>query len=156
MRRVRRSWHVLLIALGLLLAQGPMLLHLLLVPHTTCEHGELVEGARAHSPVPVFEERSDAPQIERSHGDGAGHDHCDVLAVRHRVSEVGASVAAASLLSIAPIEASGDRAETRPVPLLLARSQELAPRGLSLSPSIFLSSPAGASAWTAVHDARRR
>src|SRR5262245_62086445 len=40
-----RSWQALLVTLGLLIAQGPMLAHLLLVRHVTCEHGELVEGA---------------------------------------------------------------------------------------------------------------
>jgi hypothetical protein len=120
-RAGRRPWHVLLVAFGLLLAQGPMLLHLLLVPHVTCEHGELVEGARAGRDPEhprAAADRTDQQQIERAHGDGAGHDHCDALAVRHRVPEVGASVASASLLWVVPIEAGGDHAETRPVPLL--------------------------------------
>jgi hypothetical protein len=103
-----------------------MLLHLLLVPHTTCEHGELVEGARKPAQPATAESRSrsDQAQIERTHGDGTGHDHCDALAVRHRIPEVGASVAAASLVWIAPVEDGAERAEVRPVPLL-----SLAPKG---------------------------
>ena len=119
---------MLVVALGLLLLQGPALLHLLLVPHATCEHGELVEGVRpaarrvTAAPPPSWgtppDPRSDQAQFERSHGDGAGHEHCDALAVRHQIPAVGASIAAASLVWITPIVASGDHAEARPVPLL--------------------------------------
>jgi hypothetical protein len=120
------SLHILLIALGLLLAQVPSLLHLLLVPHTTCEHGELVEIAEAaeladsagHDPIAVPDRRSEGAQIAVSHASGSGHDHCDALAVRHQIPEVGVSVAAASLLSIELAPARGERGETRPVPLL--------------------------------------
>ncbi len=62
----------LLVALGLLIAQGPVLLHLLLVPHATCEHGELVERVAVHrddgAPTPprASEARGDRPQIERA------------------------------------------------------------------------------------------
>ena len=114
--------HILLIALGLLFAQVPSLLHLLLVPHATCEHGDLVEqpqwgaGAPASPGVVQDEHRSDRPQVTAAHG--SGHDHCDALAVRHRLPEVGVSVAAASLLSIEPVAERGERGETRPVPLL--------------------------------------
>lgn len=121
-----RAWHVFLIALGLLIAQGPVLLHLLLVPHATCEHGELVEGVRRSSTAQAIapEARSDRPQIAPAHRDGSRHDHCDALAVRHRLPDVGAPVAEASLVWIAPIEEGGAGAETRPVPLL-----SLAPKG---------------------------
>jgi hypothetical protein len=101
-----------------------MLLHLLLVPHTTCEHGELVEGVRKQPAAAEGKSRSDQAQIERAHGGRTGHDHCDALAVRHRVPEIGASVAAASLVWITPVEDGAERAEMRPVPLL-----SLAPKG---------------------------
>ncbi len=39
-----RPWHRILIALALLLLQGPVIFHLLVVPHATCVHGELVEA----------------------------------------------------------------------------------------------------------------
>jgi hypothetical protein len=95
-----------------------MALHLLLVPHATCEHGELVEGAKpAASWVPAAP-RSDQAEIGRAHGDGSGHEHCDALAVRHRVPEIGVSVATASLLEIVPVEIGRDLTETRPIPLL--------------------------------------
>jgi hypothetical protein len=106
-----------------------MALHLLLVPHATCEHGELIE-LRQHVSQPgerpsAFSDQAARAghvanaQIEVAHGDGAGHDHCDALAVRHQIPEVGASVAAASLVWITPMTGAGDHAEARPVPLLL-------------------------------------
>lgn len=103
-----------------------MLLHFLFVPHATCEHGELVErtGQGADAQPRAAERRQDQQQIERSHQDGEGHDHCDALAMRHRVPEVGANVAAASILWVAPIEGDVERTGTRPVPLL-----SLAPKG---------------------------
>jgi hypothetical protein len=127
MRRTR-PLRVLLIALGLLMAQVPMLLHMLLVAHTTCEHGELVEligPSRAHplgrhTPAPVAKSagQTDPPAVVADHADGSGHDHCNALAVRHRVSELPPCVAAASLLWIEPLALHGERAETRSVPLL--------------------------------------
>ncbi len=126
LRAAKPALHLFLIALGLLFAQVPSLLHLLLVPHATCEHGDLVERlvervAPVTAPVAQVtqaERRSEGPQIAASHGDGAGHEHCTALAVRHCIPEVGVSVAAASLLSIEPAAACGERGETRPVPLL--------------------------------------
>jgi hypothetical protein len=121
-----RPWQALLIALALLLAQGSALLHLALIPHATCEHGELVEGARPaeQARIGTPEGRPDRPQIDQAHHDGDGHDHCDALALRHRLPDVLAPVAEASLLSIAPIEECTAGVETRPVPLL-----SLAPKG---------------------------
>jgi hypothetical protein len=113
--------HVLLIALGLLFAQVPSVLHLLLVQHATCEHGELVEvvGHPGERPRALPDDhRSEGPQIAVSHADGSGHDHCDALAVRHQLPEVGISVAGPLLLSIAAAPACSERGETRPVPLL--------------------------------------
>ncbi len=124
----RRSLHVLLIALGLLFAQVPSVLHLLLVAHTTCEHGELVEVApRAHGGDDAKDRAarpdspdsmSSKPQLAALRGHGGDHDHCDALAVRHQLPEVGIAVGAASLLSIEPARERGERGEIRPVSLL--------------------------------------
>jgi hypothetical protein len=105
----------------LLLVQGPTLLHLLLVPHATCEHGELIEASVAHQPSPPEarrEPRSGEQQFERAHGDRDGHEHCEALAVRHMVPALPAPIASASLVWITPIDATGEGCETRPVPLL--------------------------------------
>ncbi len=102
-----------------------MLLHLLLVAHRTCEHGELVElaaqdkGARARAtPAAATEADRSTPQIVADHADGRSHDHCDALAVRHRATDAGAYVAVASLLGVEPIAPPGERGAMRSVPLL--------------------------------------
>jgi hypothetical protein len=122
MRAGARPLHVLLITLGLLLLQGPMLLHLLLVRHTTCEHGELIEVSRSNGGnggVAVTpRDPSDQPQVRVSQSNGGGHDHCDAMALRHRVAEVGPAVASASLSWIEPVTVGGERSEMRAVPLL--------------------------------------
>jgi hypothetical protein len=116
---VARSWLALLTTLALLLAQGPLLLHLLLVPHRTCEHGELVELARARIPAPAAQvPRSDHPQVDLDRAGCGSHEHCDALALRHRLPEVEPSVGPATLLRIDPIATAGARAERRPVALL--------------------------------------
>jgi hypothetical protein len=109
---------------ALLLLQGPSLLHLLLVQHATCEHGDLIEvGAAAVEALPVHDgvraaSLSDQAHVERSHADNTGHDHCDALAVRHRVPDVGVWIAPSTLLPGTLIEDGGERGEARPVPLL--------------------------------------
>jgi hypothetical protein len=129
-RAPKRSLSLLLVALGLLLVQGPTLLHLLLVPHATCEHGELIERAAARPTPPEVrlpkrsaelrwpEAPSGEQQVERAHGDRDGHEHCEALAVRHTLPALPMAIASASLVWIAPIDATGEGCETRPVPLL--------------------------------------
>jgi len=124
----RRPLRVLLIALGLLIAQGPILLHLLLVQHVTCEHGELVEVRRPrvssrHAGHRIAK-RSDAPTLTEGTADRPGHDHCDVVAMRHRIPDVAPPVAAASLVWVELATIDGARAEQRAVPIL-----SLAPKG---------------------------
>lgn len=115
-----RGLGVLLVAFGLLFLQGPRLLHMLLISHTTCEHGELVEVA----PEPKYRaiEASDSdPKQDRAapgHGEGAGHDHCDALALRHLPSGVGPALCSPSLLIIEPLASLAERDEQRPLPLL--------------------------------------
>jgi len=103
------------VAVGLLLLQGPRLLHLLLVAHATCEHGELVElgelvdvkeraelGQRAPAPAVQLAPEREAEQVRASvahsahsaHTDGSGHDHCDALALRHLPAAFSPSFAA--------------------------------------------------------------
>jgi hypothetical protein len=116
-RAGRRSLQILLIALGLLVAQGPMLLHLLLVPHTTCEHGELVEG-RSTRPTAAPQQGERQEQIEAAPAGGAEHEHCDASALKHRPAEFGVFIAEASILDIAPVVSLDERGEARPVPIL--------------------------------------
>ena len=117
---------MVLVALGLLLLQGPRLLHLLLVSHATCEHGELIEihgdrdGAARRSEPRATAERGDAKRVavQAGHGGAAGHDHCDMLALRHLPPGVGQALVAPSLLAFLPSDALGQQDEERPVPLL--------------------------------------
>ena len=127
-----QSWGALLVALGLLIAQGPMLLHLLLVQHATCEHGELVEVSTTAAPRrPVVAAPSAASEqavaraggplrerLDAADGNGSGHDHCDVLGVRHRPTELVPTVVAPSLLSLELSPSLSARLEARPVALL--------------------------------------
>jgi hypothetical protein len=115
-----RPWQAILIALALLLVQGPSLFHLLVVPHATCEHGELVEAgptpASPHADATNARPSAEHPRIDR--GREGGHEHCDALAVRHRLPDVGVFVAPATLLPVTLIDAGGERLEARPVPIL--------------------------------------
>lgn len=110
----------MLIAFGLLFMQGPRLFHLLLVAHATCEHGELVEVASVagESPEPTADQDSDRDRAGAAHGDDAGHDHCDALALRHLPSAIGPAIGAVSLLTIEPFAPLTRHDEQRPVPLL--------------------------------------
>lgn len=128
-RSPRRSFAALLIALGLLALQGPRLFHLLLVAHTTCEHGELVEVHRQRISTPHAQgaARDKGPAAapgHADHADSADHDHCDTLALRHLPAEIEPAFVAPSLLTLDPALTLVERSEARPVPLLA-----LAPKG---------------------------
>lgn len=113
-----------------------MLLHLLLVRHVACEHGELVElvelarsAAAPASPEAEVIRESDAPaRLEATEAGGSDHAHCDVLAVRHRPGDVTPAFGAASLLSIALPARLCPPGETRPVPLLALAPKSSPPR----------------------------
>lgn len=122
-RRGAGPWRVILVLLGLLLVQGPTLLHLLLVPHATCEHGELIEAGAARAEARAPDSSAESPQIEQGDKDG-GHDHCDVLAVHHRPVEAVTWVGEASLTAVTPVEPGGQGVETRPLAILA-----VAPKG---------------------------
>lgn len=120
-----RSWQAILVTLGLLIAQGPMVAHLLLVRHVTCEHGELVEGgSHAESHEASADDGSAGERAEKGTGEESSHEHCDALALRHRPTAMGIVVGPATLLEIERSPSVGEGAEARPVPLL-----SLAPKG---------------------------
>jgi len=115
--RVTPTLRVLLIALSLLLGQGATALHLLMVPHTTCEHGELIEiETAAH--VSASSDKTSETRIEAGTPGNGEHQHCDVNAQVHRIPEVSPWVGEASLLCIEPREMLSERGETRPVAVL--------------------------------------
>lgn len=124
--RAPRALSVFLVALGLLFLQGPRLFHLLLISHTTCEHGELVEVASdsKHTAIDVWERDSEQDRADAGHGEDAGHDHCDALALRHLPSDIAKALGAPSLLTIEPRAVLSSRDGQRPVQIL-----SLAPKG---------------------------
>ncbi|MFT3766794.1 MAG: hypothetical protein QM820_14955 [Minicystis sp.] len=118
---------MLLVALGLLVLQGPRQLHMLLVSHATCEHGDLIEvgpgheGAAGNHDQAALDRGADHDSVEAADDSGSGHDHCDALALRHLPAHAEPYVGALSLLVIEPLAALAERAEQRPVsPLSLA------------------------------------
>lgn len=124
-RTFLRSWQAIVVTLGLLIAQGPMLAHMLLVRHVTCEHGELVDrGSHAQSHDTSAEEGASGDRATKGSGEESSHDHCDALALRHRPTAMGIVVGPATLLEVERPAMVGEGAEQRPVPLL-----SLAPKG---------------------------
>lgn len=104
-----------------------MLLHLLLVRHVPCEHGELVEVQHASN---ASGQRAKAARadgratLSDATGDRRGHEHCDALAMHHRCPEVAQALPAPSLGWVLVPLVDGARAEQRSVPIL-----SLAPKG---------------------------
>ena len=127
---------------ALFFAQTAQLFHLLLVPHGTCEHGQLTHAS--HAPHASYASRepgatlpaepqapSDTPALtpgSRESGvapsaplDGEDHEHCDVNGVRHRLAEPTPRVAQATLIAILDVAALRASPERRPIaPLDLA------------------------------------
>lgn len=116
-----RSRHLLVVALGLLIAHGSVLLHLALVSHATCQHGELthVHGSvRSSEPAatrltPTHEDRAESARL-----DAAEHDHCGVIAVQHGRSDATPTVAVALMAPPVPVVSLSGRSESRPVAVL--------------------------------------
>jgi hypothetical protein len=111
---------ILAIALSLLFGQTTLLLHLLVVPHTTCEHGELIE-LRARPRAAQATVRAKQAAVSAATPGGNEHEHCSETARPHRVDAIGPAVSEASLLCVEPAATLGERREARPVnPLSLA------------------------------------
>lgn len=115
-----RALRVALLALGILFGQGTALIHLLVVPHATCEHGELVELHAAPRAAPP-EDRASSPHVVAAAPGDTEHEHCDERACLLRIEAIGPAVGEAELLYVKPASTLGERSETRPVkPLSLA------------------------------------
>jgi hypothetical protein len=110
---------LVLVTLGVLLAQGTALGHLLVVQHGLCEHGELVDAA-AHSDAPYDgSPRTDKSWAPDSSGESE-HDHCNGGSLPHRFERVEAPVAGATILCRLP-QLGGARGEQRALaPLVVA------------------------------------
>ena len=120
-----------------------MLMHLLLVPHAACEHGDLIEvgasvpatkatnaTARA-APSRAEARESGSPQdrVDAADGKASGHDHCDVLGVRHRPTDVAPAIDGPTVVSLEPGVSLSAGGEARPVPLLALAPKSSPPAG---------------------------
>lgn len=117
----------MLFALGLLVVQLGSAAHLILVEHARCAHGELVHGHDDHAAeAPGAQENGSGADSARGANPGSSHDedHCDALAVTHRIPAAPAPVGAATVLTTLPIAAPDAAAEIRPIGLL-----DVAPKG---------------------------
>jgi hypothetical protein len=123
----RRSLAILLAALGLLLAQGPRLFHLLLVAHTTCEHGELVHSPDRAQAAPAEHDRQ--VEVSAGHGGSEGHDHCDPSALRHLPDRFELALVPPALLAEAMPPSLRAAVGARAVPLLFLAPKCSPPRG---------------------------
>ncbi len=105
-----------------MIAHGATLLHVALVPHRTCEHGQLVELVEVDRDAESVDvEGGDARREEgRSLRAGAEeeHSHCAVQALLHRPAAVAALPGEPACLSFAPVPSCEGAREARPVPLL--------------------------------------
>jgi hypothetical protein len=112
----RRGLAFLLVALTLVLAQGSRLGHMLLIQHSVCEHGDLVEGAHHAEAADASPDRTDTQGAGETGSDYDGnHDHCDAAAILHRVDLTTPTIACAPLLYVEPAGGGSERAEIRAV-----------------------------------------
>ena len=119
----------LFIILGLLFAQLVQLSDLLLFQHRPCEHGEFVHGplhASSEATAASSEEAQRLLAAPSSHDD---HDHCDAMAIRHRLATLAVHVPEATVLAgtDSPVLASGS--PQRPIALLAVAPKASPPRG---------------------------
>lgn len=117
----------LLFALGLLVVQLGSAAHLILVEHARCAHGELTHGHGDHA-APAAGAHEDETGADSARGDDPDpahdEDHCDALAVTHRVPDAPSPVGAATVLATLPVAEPDAPCEIRPIGLL-----DVAPKG---------------------------
>ena len=118
----------LFIILGLLFAQLVQLSDLLLFQHRACEHGELVHGPLRASSEAAAASSEDEPRLVAAPSGHDDHDHCDAMAIRHRMAALAVHVPEATLLAgtDSPVLASGS--PQRPIALLAVAPKASPPR----------------------------
>lgn len=124
--RAAWAWVSALAVVVSLFANVGRLAHYLVVAHTVCAHGELVDG-HGHALVDVH--AGEAPEEHaRAHAEPASgpahddaHEHCDVASVCHSLIAPPVPVAEATLLLLGRGDLSGERSAYAPTtPLTLA------------------------------------
>jgi hypothetical protein len=119
----------LFIILGLLFAQLVQLSDLLLFQHSACEHGELVHGPLHGSSAATAASSEEAQRLLAAPSGHDDHEHCEAMAIRHRIADLAAHVPEATLLAgtDSPVLASGS--PQRPIALLAVAPKASPPRG---------------------------
>ena len=119
MRPPPRSLACIVLVVGMLLAHGARLAHMLLVQHVVCEHGAFIHGHEARSASPdADEERAQAVHHKGTSKQASEHEHCDAPSIPHRPLARQPVVADARLrLCIAP-PPPAESSELRPLPPL--------------------------------------
>jgi hypothetical protein len=94
---------------------------MLLIQHSVCEHGDLVEPSHHAEDASASPGKSDEPAARGASSEhSADHDHCDAASILHRVDLTTTPIACAFLLFV-ELERGSERAEVRAVsPLALA------------------------------------
>jgi hypothetical protein len=120
----------LVVALGLLGSLLVQTAHFAFVQHRLCEHGELShEDEVPLSSRATAREKHDQPAVDTDSSRAEkAHDHCDALAVRHRlVDAVGCSLGPCTLVSIL-LQTIGAGSEERPRTMLSLAPKSSPPR----------------------------
>lgn len=119
----------LFIILGLLFAQLVQLSDLLLFQHSACSHGELVHGQLHGSSADTAASSEEAQRLLAAPSGHDDHDHCEAMAIRHRIATLTVHVPEATLLAgtDSPVLASGS--PQRPIALLAVAPKASPPRG---------------------------
>ena len=126
------AWVPLFAALLALFAHTGRLAHYLVVAHTVCEHGQLVDGhdeTTAHAgEAPDERARSHAePASGPAHEDA--HEHCDLAALAHGLGAPPPPIAEASLLTLDSAPLGAERAACSPKTPLALAPKASPPRG---------------------------
>jgi hypothetical protein len=135
-RAARSAWAWLsaLAVIVTLFTNVGRLAHYLVVAHTVCSHGELVDGHAVRDSHAG--EAAEQRERERAHaepGSGPAHDdaheHCDVAALAHSLIAPPAPVTEATLLLLLPVETGGARTAHAPTTPLTLAPKGSPPRG---------------------------
>lgn len=126
------AWLSALAVVVTLFANVGRLAHYLVVAHTVCPHGELVDGhdlGEAHAgeaPDERFRAHAE-PANGPAHDDS--HEHCDVAAIAHGLTAPPPPVAEATLLRLPFGDPGGERAAHAPSTPLALAPKASPPRG---------------------------
>lgn len=124
-RRISALLAALYLLAGLAIGGVDRALHFALVPHTWCEHGELVDGDRdepgaVQAVATTSPRRADATAVGQGHDHSDGHEHCGWVAVQPAIVLVVQPALPSMLLEWQVLDVASAPTEQRSaLPLLL-------------------------------------